>query len=296
MNKFTTVFAVVSAVFLAAACDKSETPVAESGERTVSYTVSFPQTKATLGNGEAVNYVWYALYNEQGRLLMEYAPQPVNADGKAECKVTMMFDQNYKVVFVGQHYEVAGELKTPAFAIDAAKAEVQMPLAAKANSDNYDLFTYVDQVSNYQGGNGKDVSLTRILAQVNFFCTADDWTNAAALSMTPTASSMQLASVPSRYNVLTGIASTQTVTVEYAKNALTPDANLLGTAFCLAGENLTATLNLFKGDELTTTRTVSNVPAQLNYRTNITGQIMTGSMNYTISINPTGTDQNKPLN
>lgn len=264
-------------------CNKTEK--VGSGEVTVNYTVAMPMTKASLGNGEAVNYVWYALYRADGSLVQEFPLQPFAA-GSAICPVTMVRDQSYSVVFVAQHYEVEGDVKTPAYAVDAATGVLRMPQTAKANSDNYDVFCYVDEVVEYQGATGaKPVTLTRKVAQVNYFCTSEDAAAAATLGMTPTASEIVLTGVPESYDIIAGQPSLNTVTVTYGKAALTGDANLLGTAYCLAGDNLTkAELKLYKGDELTTTIDVENLPVETNKRTNITGAIMTGTVDYQISL------------
>lgn len=284
--------ALLAAVVLS--CNKTET--VSSGEVTVNYTVAAPATKATLGNGAAVNYVWYALYRTDGSLVKEFTLQPFT-EGKALCPVTMVRDQSYKVVFVAQHYDVQGSVKTSVYAVDAANATLAMPVSAAANSDNYDLFCFVDEVNDYQGDtDAKPVKLTRKVAQVNYLCTAEDAAAAAALDMTPTASSITLTGVPASYDLLSGQVSDNTVTVTYAKAALTSDPNLLGTAFCLAGDNLATKLELYKGDVLTTTLDVASVPVGLNKRTNITGAIMTGTVDYEISIDVVDTETTHPLN
>lgn len=273
------------ALFAAALLSCNKTEIVGNGEVTVNYTVAMPQTKASLGNGDAVNYVWYALYRADGSLVQEFPLQPF-ATGSANCPVTMVRDQNYSVVFVAQHYDVAGDVKTPSYAVDAAKGVLQMPVAAKANSDNYDVFWYVDEVVKYDGNsNSKPITLTRKVAQVNYFCTSEDAAAAATLGMTPTASEIVLTGVPESYDIIAGQPSLNTVTVTYDKADLTGDTNLLGTAYCLAGDNLTnAELKLYKGDELTTTIDVKNLPIEINKRTYITGAIMTGTIDYQISL------------
>lgn len=276
---------IILALLAAALLSCNKTEKVASGEVTVNYTVAMPMTKASLGNGEAVNYVWYALYRADGSLVQEFPLQPFAA-GKAICPVTMVRDQSYKVVFVAQHYKVDGEAKTPAYAVDAMNAVLQMPLTAEANSDNYDVFCYVEEVIDYQGATGaKPVTLTRKVAQVNYFCTSEDAAAAATLGMTPTASEIVLTGVPESYDIISGQPSVNTVEVTYAKTDLTGDTNLLGTAFCFAGDNLTnAELKLYKDDVLTTTLDVDNLPVEINKRTNITGAIMTGTVDYQISL------------
>lgn len=276
-------------------CNKAEIKPAVDDMVTMTYTVNNPMATKALGAGDAVNYVWYALYRTDGTLVKDFGIRFFN-NGSAYCPVTMVRDQSYKVVFVAQHYKADGETKTPAYTIDPATATLTMPVAAVANSDDYDLFCLVDEVLDFQGGNAKSVTLSRNVAQVNYFCNDIDWENAATLGMTPTASSVTLEGVPAKYDLLKGKPSIETVTVTYAKSALSGDTNLLGTAFCLAGDNLTkATLSLYKDEEVTTTLDVDNVSVKPNYRTNITGSIMTGTVNYTVSLDVDSTEQTHPL-
>ena len=251
----------------------------------------FESVTKALGNGDAVNYVWYAVYRPDGSLVQEFPLQPFTA-GKANCPVTIARDQDFKVVFVAQHYTVEGQTKTPVYAVDPVKATLTMPQTAMANSDNYDVFCIVDEVNDFQENTTtKSLSLTRRVAQVNYICTPDDAAEAATRGMTPTASEIRLTGVPASYDIFSGQPSDNTIAVTYAKAALTGEANLLGTAFCFAKDNLTdAELKLYKGDELTTTLNVGNVPVKPNKRTNIKGAIMTGTLNSQIGIDMDDTD------
>ena len=297
MKTLKTIIAAISVLVLTGACNKAETVSGGADTVTVSYAVAVPATKAALGNGDAVNYVWYALYRADGSLVTEYPLQPFT-DGKALCPVTMVRKQSYKVVFVAQHFKVEEEIRTPEYAVDAAKAVLAMPASSVANSDNGDLFCYVDEVNDYNGGNeGKKVTLTRLVAQVNYICSSEDMANAGLLGMAPTASAVTLTGVPVSYDILAGQPSERTMTVEYVKADLTGETDLLGTAFCFAGDNLTsAQLTLYKGEEVTTVLDVGNVPVKMNHRTNITGSFMTGTVDYQIGIDADDDHISHPLN
>lgn len=267
-------FTLVAVSFIG--CSKAE--IHEMGDRevTVNYTMSVPVTKAALGNGAAVNYVWYALYRADGTFVKEFTRQPFR-DGKALCPVTMVRDQSYKVVFVAQHYTVDGQTKTPVYAVNAESATLSMPASTEANSDNTDLFCYVDEVIDYKGSNEpKSIILTRKVAQINYLCTSEDADAAALQGKTPDHSSITLTGVPAYYDILAGEPSSTTMTVQYTKAALTGDTNLLGTAFCFASDHIASTeLKLYKGDQLTATVSVDHVPVEMNKRTNIVGALMT---------------------
>ena len=298
MNILKTFILAAAALVLAASCNKVE--MATNEEITVNYSVNVPATKA-LGEGAAINKVWYAVYRTDGSLVSNY--QAVDfTDGSANCPVVMMRGQSYKVLFVAQHYADAA---TPAYTIVPATATLTMPTAAVANSDNYDIFTFVDEVTNYDGAPADAVVLERKVAQVNFRCNEADWENAEDLGMLPTHSAVTLASVPKTYNLLYDTPSPETVSVTYTKNAR-PDGNMnLATVFCFVGASdastdftTDATLSLYTSEDQTEavrTLTVANLPVKSNYKTNVNGNIMTGSVGYTVTINPASDSTDRPL-
>ena len=297
MNKVKTILAAAIALVLAASCNKAETTPTE--EIAVNYSVNVPMTKA-LGEGTAVNKVWYAVYRTDGSLLKNYQPVEFK-DGKANCQVVMMRGQSYKVLFVAQHYEGADA----AYGITPATATLTMPTSAVANSDNYDIFTFVDDVVNYDGTPTDAVVLERRVAQVNFICNDTDWANAGALGMLPTHSAVTLTSVPQSYSLLSGTPSAATASVTYAKNARPAGDMNLATIFCFVGASdastdftTDATLSLYTSEdqvEAVRTITVDNLPVKSNYKTNVNGNIMTGSVNYSITIDPVGAETNHPF-
>ena len=297
MNKVKTILAAALSLVFAASCNKAETTPTE--EIAVNYSVNVPMTKA-LGEGTAVNKVWYAVYRTDGSLLKNYQPVEFK-DGKANCQVVMMRGQSYKVLFVAQHYEGADA----AYEITPATATLTMPTSAVANSDNYDIFTFVDDVVNYDGTPTAAVVLERRVAQVNFICNDTYWANAGALGLLPTHSAVTLTSVPQSYSLLTGTPSAATVSVTYAKNARPAGDMNLATVFCFVGASdastdftTDVTLSLYTSEDQTEavrTLTVDNLPVKSNYKTNVNGNIMTGSVNYSITIDPVGTETNHPL-
>ena len=297
MNILKTFILAAATLVLAASCNKAE--MASNEEITVNYSISVPVTKA-LGEGAAVNKVWYAVYRTNGSLVSNY--QAVDfTDGSANCPVVMMRGQSYKVLFVAQHYDGV----TGAYAIDPATAILTMPTAAVANSDNYDIFTFVDEVTNYDGTPADAVVLKRRVAQVNFTCNETDWANTEALDMLPTHSAVTLTSVPQSYSLLSGTPSAETVSVTYAKNARPAGDMNLATVFCFVGASdastdftTNATLSLYTSEDqadAARTLTVANLPVKSNHKTNVIGNIMTGSVGYTVTIDPASDPINHQL-
>ena len=279
MKKLTTIL-TIAAMVLAASCNKAEAPVQEEA---MTFSVSMPMTKAVNADGSAINKVWYGLYKTDGTLVSNYQPVEFK-NGSANCQVVMMRGQSYKIVFVAQH--------DATYTITPKTATVSMPDAPVANSDNYDLFYFVEDVNNYTGQTTGSVTLNRGVALVNFYSNQTDWDNATALDSTPTHSSVKLTDVPSSFNLLTGKAGEAKI-VTYSRTAI-PGNKHLAAAYCFDVDvNIKAEIKLYTADSdesLIRTLEVAEVPVAENMQTNITGSIMTGTVDFTISITTDTTD------
>lgn len=273
MNRFIYIFLLI--VALCTGCAKTYAP--EMGETvTINYSLEAPQTKA-LGEGEAANYVWYGVYRfRDDSLVMECEAIQPFIDGKALCPVTMTLQQDYKVLFIAQHYENVSGLKTPTYIIDAANAAVSMPASGLlANSENNDMFAAIDTVMNFKPSAPKPITLKRRVAMINFWSSEADWSAAAAV---PTHSSITISGIPSSYNLLTGEPSQTTMTVDFAKAPIISAAERhVASAYCLVGdEDLSATLQLYTSEDApaSTTITVDGISVAENRKTQIIGNMI----------------------
>lgn len=255
----------------------------------MTYSVSVPMTKAVNADGSAINKVWYGLYRADGTLVKNYSPVDF-IDGNAHCSVVMMRGQSYKIVFVAQHDET--------YAINAENAVLSMPTTPVANTDENDLFYYLEEVNDYAGQKTGAVVLNRAVALVNFHCNDTDWANANTLGATPTHSSVTLKDVPTTFNLLSGESSTTLGNVTYSRSELPGDKYLAG-AYCFVPEcNITAEVNLYTANtdaSLVRTLEVGNVPVEANKQTNITGAIMTGTVDFDITISTANTSTDKEI-
>ena len=271
MKKLTTIL-TIAAMVLAASCNKAEAPVQEEA---MTFSVSMPMTKAVNADGSAINKVWYGLYKTDGTLVSNYQPVEFK-NGSANCQVVMLRGQSYKIVFVAQH--------DATYTITPETATVSIPAAPVANSDNYDLFYVVKEVNNYSGEKTDAVVLNRGVALVKFNCSDADWQNATALESVPTHSSVTLKGVPTSFNLLSATSGTERADVTYTKSEI-PAEKFVAAAYCFDPDNtITAEINLYKGESLVSALSVDNVPVESNKQTNISGSIMTGTVDFTISI------------
>lgn len=266
--------AVISVLIISACCSCSKVEPSVSEEQLpVSYTVSLLDTKAVSANGAAINTVWYGLYNTDGSMATKYAPVEFK-NGSARCEVVMMRGHSYKLVFVAQHYK---DSSTPTYPIDAETAKIGLPQTLTANSDEYDLFYGVDEITNYNGGATGSIVLDRAVAMINFISSDEDWNAAVSSSAVPTHSSITLSGVASEWNLLTGKASGSKTDLTFDKAAI-PAEKHVGAAYFFANGDINATLNLYNSaDENAApvkTVSVSQVQVAQNKKTNVVGGIV----------------------
>lgn len=278
------IIATALLAFSVLSCDKAESPVFEQDDQvTVGYSISFDEATKSIGLGESVNYVWCAAYKvikDVNGAVTGYTlgSQPVFVqfvDGNAKCEVDMVRDQAYKVVFIAQHYEPEGASLRPSYIINPEYANVMMPDHLPANSDNYDLFGYVDDVVKFDSSINKEVVLSRKVAQVNILTSSSDMATAELIGKTPTHSSMTLKNIPQYYCMLDGRASSSSMDVSYSKapvSGLNP--NHLTTVFCLSGETISNVevheFKVYQNDtELKSYTDIGAQPCKINFKTNI---------------------------
>lgn len=257
--------------FLALSCVK-EGPVVSEEMVTVGYSIDVAATKA-FGEGSEVSHIWYALYYADGTWFCTFTPAEI-VDGVAHCPVSFIKDQSYKVVFIGMHHaEGADGGMEPVYEMDAQNAVLKMPISSVANSELLDCFIGTDDIVGNKCTES-NVKLRRLTSQVNFICKAEDWP--AESDLQPDASSLVLTGVSSEYNFLKGEYTAPTVSVSYAKAAVAAgeDAKIgddyrLCSVYCLAGQYPAAELNLYKGETLLGTKSVSALPLGDNTKTNV---------------------------
>ena len=171
-----------------------------------------------------------------------------------------------------------------------------------ANEADYDAFTATSDVT-VVNAESKSVSLTRPLAQLNIGITADDWTTASSIfGQTPTTCTISY-TAKDAFNALTGEAvvndaatgnTTEVVrTVVASRNDLTVGGVVykhLGSCYVLMAEDNQTTLNLKlsvldqSAQSIRENVLIPNVPFQRNYKTNLVGGLLTGTVTYNVSI------------
>ena len=271
------IIATALLAFSVLSCDKAESPVSIPEQTvTMNYSVALDQQTKALGEGNSVNYIWCGAYveaNNQGNTTYTLISESLTkvTDASAQCQIELLREQTYKVVFVGQHYESTDQEPRPTYDIAEADALIYMPAQAVTNSDNYDLFTYVDSVIDFEPSLSKNITLSRQVAQINFI--ASDMPAVQASGNIPESSSVTLTSVPKYINLFDGTVSDEKIEVNYTPASLINSGeNPLASVFCLASRtkvDVQASLYIYIGEVEQKRYTSVSLPCKANYKTNV---------------------------
>ena len=307
-------YSVLAASMLFACSQEDIVDVTKGEGQKVTFKVEIPSTESRtvggieIGKGTQADNLIYAMY-ETGKdkvLISGVVTDTDNGedDGTFTVTVPMAKDLKYDLLFFAYNaqnsaFEIASEAK----ATDLKN--LQFKANQKANVDAFDAFVGALKAQGVSDPNA--VTLKRPFAQINAVTTAEDMENAKTLDLNVTQSDLVIKGVPASYNVLEATAS-GSVNVTYAASAImkcddataypeneqiTVDGTnyyYLTLAYVLAGEVTTtstheATFQFQRADgSSVSTLNIINLPIQRNYRTNVIGDLLTKSEEYTIKI------------
>lgn len=240
---------------------------------------------AVFENGEELNDLRKEITIEEGTPIV-YAPRLVK-------------DRTYDVVFWASKegsYDVTD------------MTQIVRSVSGPANESDYDAFTATDQII-VQNAIAKPITLTRPLAQLNIGITEADW-NAVSGTFGQTPSSISITYYEKDiFNALTGsaVSSYSDITRTSAcSGSLTVDGvtyRQLGTFYVLMAEEDQKTINLKYSVYDTSDQPIRpdvdiiHIPVQRNFKTNVVGGLLTGTISYGISISEgfSNTEHNKEL-
>ena len=300
------------------ACSQEEIVDVTKGEgQKVTFKVEIPSVESRtvggieIGTGTQANALIYAMYENGGNATTPLISGVVkdiddgNDDGKFTVTVPMAKDLKYDLLFLAYN-ETNSAFEIANVAKDTDLKNLQFKASQTANIDAFDAF--VGALKNQGVNDPNEVTLKRPFAQVNAATTLEDMKNAETLQLHVAKSQLVIKGVPASYNVLEATASTSTIDVTYAaSNIMTCDQPTsefnnetitvdsknyyyLTLAYVLAGETEKTSIHnatfQFLRDNGTSVSTLSinNLPIQRNYRTNVIGDLLTKSEQYTIKI------------
>ncbi|MBR4660011.1 MAG: hypothetical protein IKO77_01085 [Bacteroidales bacterium] len=304
MRKIFSILAVLTA-FLAVSCT-NEPEGSLVGKAKVIYTIDGPSQIATKAMGTITSA--YTLYYEVRLWDGSVLGEKLTGEGLSGSKTvaadqwpaTVSFDlargKQYKILFWAQSVAAPEGLFD---ASDLAAVAIDYSKMAASNEE-CDAFSGFDVITP-AGATAASATLTRPFALVNLgtsdatqFKTASGGCTVGDVKVTVAGT------LASSFNVATGEAGTGSAT-SFAPNAAPIDAfdaktlivnetafNYLSAVYVLpaAGSEVIEVAYIIKdnNDADITTLEVTNVPVKTNYRTNITGKLLTGTTTYNISV------------
>lgn len=266
------------------ACQKDESLVS-GGADYQTITVAIPQsmqTRATaddFGDGSLVDRCLLQVYRNN----QPYGEQLVaTVTGKtATFNLRLVTSQTYDFVFwadcsTGDHY--ATEDLTA----------VTVKGAYTGNNDEFDAFTGNLLGYNVTGSFQEKITLRRPFGQLNVRTL--DLASIPDPALKPTQVKVAFSAVPTSFNALTGLVGEQTAAVEYSADVLSDNGDLTVDYIWAPVEEAALAdfaITFYNGDaEISTNSDFKNIPVRRNYRTNVSGNLLTKQGTFNVVIDP----------
>ena len=293
---FSSIMMAAAALFITS-CASDDMTSSQTGEKAeVTFALGLEDGIGTraISDGTGANYLAYAVFNADGTILEDYKKQGEAVTFPVQKTLTLAKDKTYKIVFWAQNsactaYTVSDDMK------------VTVDYAGINNDETRDAFFKTVEFT-VKGAAQIDVELQRALAQINVGVTAADWEAAKKSGVTIEKSVAYIKQAATSVDLLTGKAS-DPVDVTYTENAI-PAEDLvvdgetykwLSMSYILVADGTEtgaekATLNdlgfsfNYTGGAVEFKSGLTSVPVQRNYRTNIVGKLLTGDVNFNITV------------
>ena len=283
-------FWAVGLLSLLTACQQEELPGMENGS-SQTITVSIPegvQTKATaaeFGQGAHINRCILQVYHNSKphkRLVAAVT------DKKATFNLRLVTSQTYDFVFwadcaTGTAPNDFGDNHYNTTDLQAIKVQGTY----SGNNDEFDAFTAAEKGYTVKGAFTKNITLKRPFGQLNV--STKDLGTIQDESLKPNKIKVDFKSVPTTFNAWSGtVGNSQKLSYETALSDPTNGALTVDYLFASEKEGATLvdfTMTFFNGEtEITQNEGFTNIPIRRNYRTNVSGNLLTkqGTLNVTV--------------
>ena len=274
------------------ACQKDEGLVSD-GATSQTITVTIPQgmqtraTAADFGNGAKVDRCLLQIYRS-GTTPAKYGEQQSatvqkGTDGKltATFNLRLVASQTYDFVFwadcsTGDHYNTD----------DLTNITVKGNYAG--NNDEFDAFTGALLDYQVKGAFSENITLRRPFGQLNVKTL--DMAAIPDPTLKPTKVKVAFTAVPTSFNAKKGEIGAATAAVEYTADVLSADGDLTVDYIWAPVEEATLadfSMTFLNGTtEISTNGDFKNIPIRRNYRTNVSGNLLTKQGTFNVTIDP----------
>lgn len=318
-NLFIGMFAAAG-MLLATSCSNDELDNVQSGnEATVSFSIGVEggvQTRA-ISDGSGAKTLVYAVYDSEGKILQISGADETNKQVTKDAFQNGLTDQVEMALAKGQKYTVlfwAQNKDCDKYDTEDLKA-VKVDYTGGNNDETRDAF-YAAETFEVTGNASINVTLKRPFAQVNVGVTQADWDAAVASGINVTQSTVAISDVADVIDLSTGKVSQSEsfngkITYDVAnipdedeilKADIDNDGTLeeytwLSMSYILVNDGsdngaakattgASFTFQPTAGNSIELSKGLDNIPVQRNWRTNILGQILSGNIQFNITIDP----------
>lgn len=304
--KKVTIFGMFAALMLANSCsDDNNVSQADSSLAQVTFKVSADGalTRA-ISDGTTVNELVYRVFDKNGNPIDALPLVKVSATDLSSghtVALTLAKGQTYKVAFWAQK---AG---TTAYSVND-NMQVSVNYSGANNDESRDAFFNAVEIT-VNGDVAQTVKLKRPFAQLNVGSTTADWDAAVVSGVIVTESKVTVKQAATTLNVLDGkVSGAADVNFTYAakpRESLKVDADGDGTkedykylsmSYILPNDatdgtqktlaSAEFTFKTASGTEIVVKNGLQNLPLQRNYRTNIVGNILSGTTTFSVVVDP----------
>jgi len=308
MNNYLKIMAIAALPLMFAGCADNDEVIAGDETVEVSFSAALPQKIQSRAAGSTlnVNKVVCATFDSEGNEIEALREVVDIVDGQdIQYAPRLVKDHTYQVAFWA--------MKEGAYNVTDMK-NISRKAGEGASTDESDFECFANHTAQFtvSGNANESITLSRPVARLRLGTSEADLDAVKALGYTPTSVEVKL-TTNNAYNALegkvTGTASKQTFTLPVStEGSITAGESTyksLTSNYVFASDgNVTVTLTI-KGkkntegatEENICTRTVDNVPLHPNKNTNIVGDLMTGTVIYTITMESEygDRDENKPV-
>ena len=282
--KKTVLFSLLGLLVGLTSCQKDETPSGGQGS-TSTLTVTIPQgistrAAADYGNGAQINRCILEIYRD-GKLYGERQVQSVSGSQVTFSGLKLVASQTYDFVL----WADCGDGTADKYYNTANLSAVTMKKAYTGNDDGFDAF-FAKETFKVESSFSEEITLKRPFGQL--VVKTSDLASIQQEDLKPTDVTVSFTSVPTTFNVLTGEAS-QPEAVNYTVGIEDVATGELTVDYILAtpeqAELADFSMTFLKdGAAITTNDNFRNIPIRRNYRTNVSGNLITkqGELQVTI--------------
>lgn len=286
--------AVAAIAMLATSCSKDDASTVVGGETsTVTFAVEAPvMATRALGDGTTATDLSWAVYAEDGTYLEALSGSKAGAFSslKANVEIELVNGKEYAVIFWAQ-------APGAPYTFDKAAKKVTVADALTSNKEAYDAFYKYETIAEVAGPRTQTIVLTRPFAQLNI-ATAD--TEKAKDGGLVVAQTKVVVPAYKTLNLVDGSVSGEAERTFAMADILTGETievggktyDLLSMNYLLVNaKELEIVKFTVKNGTFEEEFTYNNVPLQRNYKTNIIGNLLTSTYDFTIEINPIFADE-----